>query len=137
MMAGSRVFLISFAFVLLLTISLQPSAMKPSSWSYDIESMSLCANGTRLVDSGFKMSIVVVVVISLALFVAVACPTDVCFVAFAFFMSFFLPYPPNTTFSGFLGLARKNKWQIPELGLDKAKAPRAGLEYRQERIWTF
>jgi hypothetical protein len=83
------------------------------------------------------MSIVVVVVISLALFVAVACPTDVCFVAFAFFMSFFLPYPPNTTFSGFLGLARKNKWQIPELGLDKAKAPRAGLEYRQERIWTF
>jgi len=51
-------------------------------------------------------------------------------------MSFFLPYSANTTFSGFLGLAGKNSWQIPEFGLDKAKAPRAALEYRQEEIWT-
>ena len=30
----------------------------------------------------------------------------------------------------------KNKWQISEFGFDKTKAPRAALEYMQERIWT-
>jgi hypothetical protein len=108
--------------------------MKPSSWSYDIESMSLCANGTKLLDFGFRMSIVVVV-ISLALSVAVAGATEVWFVAFAFFMSFFLPYSPIRHFLDFS--CPKNEWQIPELGIDKAKAPRAGPVYRQERIWTF